>query len=202
MHKRNQKVSSIVLIEFFLVMFLSYYLLNWVTEDFSITLLGIRNVNLLSLPDMLYSFPARVLCNEISLLSIKLSRRRSLHLNPRLINSFLRSFNTTSKATLCSSSPNGTNKPSCVLFFKSSFNFSSKNKRHIFHFHQALYWTIYLPFCSTTFCHFSGNFIIPSSSNILSDRSKYSFWSLASFSSCAFLSSSICFNWISGLFHR
>ena len=46
--------------------------------------------------------------------------------------------------------------------------FLSKNKRHIFHFNQELYWTTYSPFCSTTFCHFSGNFIIPSSQNILS----------------------------------
>ena len=44
----------------------------------------------------------------------------------------------------------------------------SKNKRHIFHFHQELYWTTYSLFCSTTFCHFSGNFIIPSSQNFLS----------------------------------
>jgi len=40
--------------------------------------------------------------------------------------------------------------------------FLSKNKRHMFHFHQELYWTRYSPFCSTTICHFSGNFIIPS----------------------------------------
>ena len=46
--------------------------------------------------------------------------------------------------------------------------FLRKNKRHIFHSHQELYWTTYSPFCSTTFCHFSGNFIIPSSQNFLS----------------------------------
>ena len=46
--------------------------------------------------------------------------------------------------------------------------FLSKNKRHIFHFHQELYRTMYSHFCSTTFCHFSGNFIIPSSQNFLS----------------------------------
>ena len=46
--------------------------------------------------------------------------------------------------------------------------FLSKNKRHIFHFHQELYWTTYSPFCSITFCHFSGNFTIPSSQNFLS----------------------------------
>ena len=46
--------------------------------------------------------------------------------------------------------------------------FLSKNKRHIFHFHQELYWTMYSPFCATTFCHFSGNFIIPHSQNFLS----------------------------------
>ena len=51
---------------------------------------------------------------------------------------------------------------------KSAFSFLSKNKRHIFHFHQELYWTMYSPFCSTTFCHFSGNLIIPSSQNFLS----------------------------------
>ena len=44
----------------------------------------------------------------------------------------------------------------------------NKNKRHSFHFHQELYWTTYSPFWSTTFCHFSGNFIIPSSQNFLS----------------------------------
>ena len=47
--------------------------------------------------------------------------------------------------------------------------FLSKNKRHIFHFHQELYWTMYSPSYSTTFCHFSGNLIIPSSQNL-------SFW--------------------------
>ena len=51
---------------------------------------------------------------------------------------------------------------------KKCLRFLSKNKRHIFHFHQELYWTTYSPFCSTTFCHFSGNFIIPSSQNFLS----------------------------------
>ena len=51
---------------------------------------------------------------------------------------------------------------------KSAFCFLSKNKRHIFHFHKELYWTTYSPFCFTTFCHFSGNFIIPSSQNFLS----------------------------------
>ena len=43
-----------------------------------------------------------------------------------------------------------------------------KVKRHIFHFHQQLNWTTDSPFCSTTFCHFSGNFIIPSYQNFLS----------------------------------
>ena len=46
--------------------------------------------------------------------------------------------------------------------------FLSKNKRHIFHFHQEPYWATYSPFCSTTFCHFSSNVIIPSSQNVLS----------------------------------
>ena len=46
--------------------------------------------------------------------------------------------------------------------------FLSKNKRHIFHFQQELHWTRYSPICSTTICHFSGNFIIPSSQNFLS----------------------------------
>ena len=41
-----------------------------------------------------------------------------------------------------------------------------KIKKH-FHFHQELYWT-YSPFCSTTFCYFSGNFVIPPSLNFLS----------------------------------
>ena len=44
----------------------------------------------------------------------------------------------------------------------------SKHKGHIFHFLQELYWTTCSPFCSTTFCHFSGNFIIPPSQNFLS----------------------------------
>ena len=51
---------------------------------------------------------------------------------------------------------------------KKCLQFLSKNKRHIFHFHQELYWTTYSHICSTTFCHFSGNFIIPSSQNFLS----------------------------------
>ena len=48
---------------------------------------------------------------------------------------------------------------------KRFLQFLSKNKRHIFHFHQELYWKPYSPFCSTTFCRFPGNFIIPSSQN-------------------------------------
>ena len=48
------------------------------------------------------------------------------------------------------------------------FFFLSKNKRQIFNFHQELCWTTYSPFCFTTFCHFSGNFIIPSYQNFLS----------------------------------
>ena len=51
---------------------------------------------------------------------------------------------------------------------KSAFSFLSKNKRHIFHFHQELYWTTYSPFFPTTFCQFPGNFTIPSSQNFLS----------------------------------
>ena len=43
----------------------------------------------------------------------------------------------------------------------------NENKRHLFHFHQELYWTTYSSFCSITFCHFPGNFIISSSQNIL-----------------------------------
>ena len=49
--------------------------------------------------------------------------------------------------------------------------FLSKNKRYIFfHFHQEFYWTMYSPFCFTTFCHFWGNFIIPYSQKF------WSFW--------------------------
>ena len=52
---------------------------------------------------------------------------------------------------------------------KSASGFLGKNKRHIFHFHQELDWTKYSLFCcSTAFCHFSGNFVIPSSQNFLS----------------------------------
>ena len=43
----------------------------------------------------------------------------------------------------------------------------SKNKRHNFHFYRELYWTTFSPFRSTTFCHFSGTFIISSSQNFL-----------------------------------
>ena len=42
--------------------------------------------------------------------------------------------------------------------------FLSKNKRHNFHCHQELYWTVYSQFCSTTFCHFfqaASNSIFP-----------------------------------------
>ena len=55
-----------------------------------------------------------------------------------------------------------------VVLAKKCLRFLSKTKRHIFHFHLELYWTTYSPFCSTTFCHFSDNFIIPSSENFLS----------------------------------
>ena len=51
---------------------------------------------------------------------------------------------------------------------KKCLRFLRKNKRHIFHFHQELCWTMYSPFCSTTFCHFSGNFIMLSSQSFLS----------------------------------
>ena len=49
--------------------------------------------------------------------------------------------------------------------------FLSKNKRHVFHFHQGLYWTVYSKnslVSSATFCYFSGNFIISSSQNFSS----------------------------------
>ena len=36
--------------------------------------------------------------------------------------------------------------------------FENKTKRHNFHFHKECYWTMYSPFCFTTFCHFPGNF--------------------------------------------
>ena len=61
--------------------------------------------------------------------------------------------------------------PICWLVKKFLWFFLSKNKRHVFHFHQELYWTVYSknsPFSSTTFCYFSGNFIISSSQNFLS----------------------------------
>ena len=53
--------------------------------------------------------------------------------------------------------------PSLIGLAKRCLQFLSKNKRHIFHFHQELYRTTCSPFCFTTFCHFSGTFIIPSS---------------------------------------
>ena len=37
--------------------------------------------------------------------------------------------------------------------------------RCIFHFHEELYQTVYPPFCSINFCHFSGTSINPSSPN-------------------------------------
>ena len=43
--------------------------------------------------------------------------------------------------------------------------FNVKTKDTCFHFCQELYWTTYLPLCSTAFCHFSGNFIITSPQN-------------------------------------
>ena len=51
---------------------------------------------------------------------------------------------------------------------KNFFWFLSKNKRHIFHFHQELCWTTLSKFCSITFFHFSGNFLISSSQNFVS----------------------------------
>ena len=42
---------------------------------------------------------------------------------------------------------------------KRFLQFLGKNKRHIFYFHQELYWTMYSPFGSTTFWHFSDNFL-------------------------------------------
>ena len=51
---------------------------------------------------------------------------------------------------------------------KKFLQFLTKNKRHIFHFHQEFRSTTYSPFCSNTFCYFLGNFIIPSSPNFLS----------------------------------
>ena len=42
-----------------------------------------------------------------------------------------------------------------------SLCFLSKNKRHLFHFHQE-FCSMYSLFCSTTFCDFLGNFVTPS----------------------------------------
>ena len=56
----------------------------------------------------------------------------------------------------------------CIGLAKNCLRFLSKNKRHIFHFHQELYWIMYKTFCSTTLWQFSGNFIIPSYQNFLS----------------------------------
>ena len=70
----------------------------------------------------------------------------------------------------------------CIGLAKKCLQFLSKNKRHIFHFHDQLYWTTYSLFCSTTLCHFSGNFTISSSQNFLS------FWA-KNFSRCLLQSS-------------
>lgn len=49
----------------------------------------------------------------------------------------------------------------CLGWPKKFLRFQSKTT-HL-SFLQELYWTMYSSFCSTTFCHFSGNFIISSS---------------------------------------
>ena len=78
---------------------------------------------------------------------------------------------------------------SCIRLAKKFLWFLSKNKRHIFHFHQELYWTTYALFCSTTFCHFSGNFIIPSSPEFLFFWAKNcSRWLLQSYRELKFFS--------------
>ena len=41
-----------------------------------------------------------------------------------------------------------------IVLAKIFFQFLSKNKRHDFHFHQELHWTVYSPFFPTAFCHF------------------------------------------------
>ena len=64
---------------------------------------------------------------------------------------------------------------------KKFFWFLSKNKRYSFHFHQELCWTTYSKLCSTIFCHFSGNFIIPSSQNFISFWAKNYFRCLLQF---------------------
>ena len=46
--------------------------------------------------------------------------------------------------------------------------FKQNYQTNFFHFHQELYWTMYSPFWSTTFCHFGGNVIILSFQNFLS----------------------------------
>ena len=53
---------------------------------------------------------------------------------------------------------------------KTSFGFKVKTEGTLFSFHQELYWTTYsiTQSYSTTSCHFSGNFIIPSSQDLLS----------------------------------
>ena len=51
-------------------------------------------------------------------------------------------------------------------WLKSSFSFSVKIKG-IFPFQKELHWIMYSPFCSTTFCHSSSNFIILSSQNFI-----------------------------------
>lgn len=49
--------------------------------------------------------------------------------------------------------------PTCYLLFvlrwlNRPFGSLNKDKRHIFHSHQELYWTRCSPFWSSTFCHF------------------------------------------------
>ena len=69
------------------------------------------------------------------------------------------------------------------MLAKKLFQFLSKNKGHIFHFHYELHWTTYLLFCFTTFHRFSSNFIILSCQNF------WYFWA-KSCSSCLFQTSS------------
>ena len=63
--------------------------------------------------------------------------------------------------------PEREGSPSCWVGQKVPSVLKVKIKDTFFYFHQELYRTVYSLFCSTTFCHFPGNFIIPFSQNLL-----------------------------------
>ena len=58
--------------------------------------------------------------------------------------------------------------PGDIELVKKFPQFLSASTRNIFNFVQEHHWTMYSPFHSTSFCHFLGSFIFPSSQQLLS----------------------------------